>query len=129
MTPLCHHHHSATMAALRPLARHNSNASCLYSSVYLALLRAGFDNCVFMWASFRVLTLSPLSVKSMQPYSDPLCSPLQFDKRSQLFIGAHDETFSVVTVCISNPDCSPALRDAFSVFVPDINTNRSVGRP
>src|SRR5438128_10254557 len=27
---------------------------------------------VFMWASFRVLTLSPLSVKSMQPYSDPL---------------------------------------------------------
>src|SRR5437762_10612305 len=23
------------------------------------------------WASFRVLTLSPLSVKSMQPYSDP----------------------------------------------------------
>src|SRR6266480_2604713 len=54
--------------------------------------------------------------------------PFQFDKRSQLFIGAHDETFSVVTVCISNPDCSPALRDAFSVFVPDINTNRSVGR-
>ena len=34
-------------------------------------LRAGFDNCVFMWASFRVLTLSPLSVKSMQPYPDP----------------------------------------------------------
>jgi len=30
------------------------------------LLRAGFDNCVFMWASFRVLPLSPLSVKSMQ---------------------------------------------------------------
>jgi hypothetical protein len=41
-------------------------------AVYLALLRAGFDNCVFMWASFRVLTLSPLSVKSMQPYSDPI---------------------------------------------------------
>src|SRR5207245_7422817 len=59
---------AATLAALRPLARHNSNASCSYSSVYLALLRAGFDNCVFMWASFRVLTLSPLSVKSMQPY-------------------------------------------------------------
>jgi hypothetical protein len=34
------------------------------------LLRAGFDNCVFTWASFRVLTLSPLSVKSMQPYYD-----------------------------------------------------------
>jgi hypothetical protein len=43
----------------------------LYSSVYLALLRAGLLNCAFMWASFRVLTLSPLSVKSMQPYSDP----------------------------------------------------------
>ncbi len=44
--------------------------------MYLALLRAGFDNCVFMWASFRVLTLSPLSVKSMQPYSDPICLAL-----------------------------------------------------
>src|SRR5205814_25681 len=30
----------------------------------------GLLNCVFMWASFRVLTLSPLSVKSMQRYSD-----------------------------------------------------------
>src|SRR6266404_5227634 len=63
---------AATFAALRPLARHNSNASFLYSSVYLALLRAGLLNCVFMWASFRVLTLSPLSVKSMQPYIDGL---------------------------------------------------------
>jgi hypothetical protein len=35
--------------------------------VYLALLRDGLLNCVFMWASFRVLTLCPLSVKSMQP--------------------------------------------------------------
>src|SRR5438874_4021779 len=59
---------AATLAALRPLARHNSSASFLYSSVYLALLRAGLLNCVFMWASFRVLTLSPLSVKSMQRY-------------------------------------------------------------
>ena len=58
---------AATFAALRPLARHNSSASCLYSSVYLALVREGFLNCVFMWASFRVLTLSPLSVKSGQP--------------------------------------------------------------
>jgi len=33
------------------------------------LVRAGLLNWVFMWASFRVLTLSPLSVKSMQPYS------------------------------------------------------------
>ncbi|HKP03940.1 MAG TPA: hypothetical protein VJU77_11355, partial [Chthoniobacterales bacterium] len=29
---------------------HNSSASCLYCSVYLAGLRVGFDNCVFMWA-------------------------------------------------------------------------------
>src|SRR5438270_1404618 len=41
-------------AALRPLARHNSSASCLYSEVYLALPRAGLVNCIFMWASFRV---------------------------------------------------------------------------
>lgn len=58
---------AATLAALRRLARHNCNASLLYSGVYLALLRAGLLNCVLMWASFRVLTLSPLSVKSMQP--------------------------------------------------------------
>src|SRR6266478_6104767 len=66
---------AATLAALRPLLRHNSSASFLYSSVYLALLRDGLLNCVFMWASFRVLTLCPLSVKSMQPYSDPFCNP------------------------------------------------------
>src|SRR5437660_8031398 len=62
---------AATLAALRPLLRHNSSASFLYSSVYLALLQDGSLNCVFMWASFRVLTLCPLSVKSMQSYSDP----------------------------------------------------------
>src|SRR5207244_917269 len=62
---------AATLAALRPLLRHNSSASFLYSSVYLALLRDGLLNCVFICASFRFLTLCPLSVKSMQPYSDP----------------------------------------------------------
>jgi hypothetical protein len=31
----------------------------------------------------------------------------QFYKRSQHFIGAHDETPSVVAVRVSNPDCSP----------------------
>src|SRR5947208_10253095 len=66
---------AATLAALRPLLRHNSSACFLYSSVYLALLRDGLLNCVFMWASFRVLTLCPLSVKSMQPYSDPFLMP------------------------------------------------------
>src|SRR4029077_14686101 len=58
---------AATLAALRPLLRHNSSASFLYSSVYLALWRAGLLNCVFMWAPHRVLPLCPLSVKSMQP--------------------------------------------------------------
>ena len=33
---------------------------------------AGLLNCVFMWAPHRVLTLCPLSVNSMQPYSDPI---------------------------------------------------------
>jgi hypothetical protein len=31
----------------------------LYSSVYLAFVRAGFDNCVFMWALFRVFDPQP----------------------------------------------------------------------
>ena len=62
---------AATLTALRALERHNSSASCLYSLVCLALVRAGLLNCVFMWASFRLLTLSPLSVKSGQPNSDP----------------------------------------------------------
>jgi hypothetical protein len=30
----------------------------------------------------------------------------QFQKRSQLFIRAHNETLSVAAVCVSNPDCS-----------------------
>ena len=71
-------------ALRRGLARHNSNASLLYSSVFLALLRAGLLNCVFMWASFRVLSLCPLSVKSMQPQStyldyrsSDLCPPVK----------------------------------------------------
>jgi hypothetical protein len=32
--------------------------------------------------------------------------PLQFRKRSQLFVGAHNETLSV-SMCINNPDRSP----------------------
>src|SRR5439155_12293660 len=31
----------------------------------------------------------------------------QLQKCSQLFIGTHNETLSVVAVCVSNPDCSP----------------------
>jgi hypothetical protein len=31
----------------------------------------------------------------------------EFKKRSQLIIGAHNETFSVAAMCVSNPDGSP----------------------
>jgi hypothetical protein len=31
----------------------------------------------------------------------------QFDKRSQLFIRTHNETLSVVAMCVCNPDRSP----------------------
>jgi hypothetical protein len=31
----------------------------------------------------------------------------EFEKRSQLFIRPHNETLSVVTMCVSNPDRSP----------------------
>jgi hypothetical protein len=31
----------------------------------------------------------------------------EFDKRSQLFVGVHNETFSVAAVCVNNPDRSP----------------------
>ncbi len=31
----------------------------------------------------------------------------QFEKRGQLFIGAHNETLSVVAMCVCNPDRSP----------------------
>jgi hypothetical protein len=31
----------------------------------------------------------------------------EFQKRTQLFIGVHNETLSVVAVCVHNPDGSP----------------------
>jgi hypothetical protein len=31
----------------------------------------------------------------------------EFHKRSQLFIRSHDETLSVVAMCVRNPDRSP----------------------
>jgi hypothetical protein len=34
----------------------------------------------------------------------------KFDKRSQLFIGTHDETVIAVAMRISNKDCSTARR-------------------
>jgi hypothetical protein len=33
--------------------------------------------------------------------------PFTLQKRSQLFVGAHNETFSVVPMCVCNLDCSP----------------------
>ena len=33
--------------------------------------------------------------------------PLQFNKRSQLFVGAHNETLSVAAMCVCNPNRSP----------------------
>jgi hypothetical protein len=33
--------------------------------------------------------------------------PLQFQKRSQLFVGVHNEPLAIVAVCVNNPDCSP----------------------
>jgi hypothetical protein len=32
----------------------------------------------------------------------------EFEKRCQFFIGVHNETLSVVVVCVCNPDRSPA---------------------
>jgi hypothetical protein len=33
--------------------------------------------------------------------------PLQFQKRSQLFIRVHNETLSIIAVCVCDPDRSP----------------------
>jgi len=38
---------------------------------------------------------------------DPDCR-FEFHKRSQLFIGLHNETLSVAAMSVNNPDCSPA---------------------
>jgi hypothetical protein len=35
----------------------------------------------------------------------------QFQKRSQLFIGMHNETFSIVAMRVSNTDCFPRSSD------------------
>jgi hypothetical protein len=43
-----------------------------------------------------------------QTHRELVYRPLQFDKRSQLFIRLHNETLSVVAVRVCNPDC-PSL--------------------
>jgi hypothetical protein len=35
----------------------------------------------------------------------------KFHKRSQLFITSPNETFSIATMCVCNPDCSPLRID------------------
>jgi hypothetical protein len=35
--------------------------------------------------------------------------PREFRKRSLLIISVHNEPFSVASMCVCNPDCSPAL--------------------
>jgi hypothetical protein len=35
------------------------------------------------------------------------CLRFEFQKRSQLFIGSHNQTLSVVAMWVSNPGCSP----------------------
>jgi hypothetical protein len=60
-------------------------------------------------SSLCVLTL--LEKKSAQVRSRENAAipnrQFQFKKRSQLFIGAHNETLSVAAMCVSNEDCSP----------------------
>jgi len=40
-------------------------------------------------------------------WTDDANRRFKFDKRRQLLIGAHNETFSVVAVRVGNPDRSP----------------------
>ena len=49
--------------------------------------------------------------------SAPANRGFQFRKRSQDFIGSHNETLSVASMCVSNPDCSPLGILCFAVIV------------
>jgi len=44
-------------------------------------------------------------------------TPLQAQKRSQLFIRSHNETLSVAAMCVCNPDRSPLGIDANTQFL------------
>jgi hypothetical protein len=51
------------------------------------------------------------------------CNSFKFEKRGQLFIGVHNETPSVIAMCISNEDRPPgrspsavAFRHSYSPF-------------
>ena len=54
------------------------------------------------------ISTAPVSARPLRDQSEVVYRPLQFQKRSQNFIGAHDETVSVA-MRVSNPDYS-ALR-------------------
>jgi len=45
-----------------------------------------------------------VKVLSDQTQRELVYSPFQFQKGSQLFIRTHNETLSIVAVCINNPD-------------------------
>jgi hypothetical protein len=50
----------------------------------------------------------------MQPLKPVLrefvrAQPLVFEKRGQLFIRVHNETLSIVAMCVCNPDRSPFI--------------------
>jgi hypothetical protein len=57
------------------------------------------DFCFHCWCGAQRLMAS--AVKPSIPSSSKL------NKRSQLFIRTHNETLSVVAVCVGNPDRSP----------------------
>jgi len=56
------------------------------------------------FSSVRTLLRGPLR---NQTHRELVYRPLQFQKRSQLFIRTHNVTLSVAAMRVSNPDCSP----------------------
>jgi len=56
------------------------------------------------------ISTAPVSARPLRDQSEVVYRPLQFQKRSQNFIGAHDETVSVAT-CVCTPDRSPFAID------------------
>jgi len=44
------------------------------------------------------------------------CDRLKFQKRSQLFIRAHNVTLAIVAMRVSNPDCSPVRINRCGLF-------------
>jgi hypothetical protein len=51
----------------------------------------------------------------MQLTAGRLNRQFQFHKRSQLFIRVHNETFSVVAMCVCDPDGSPVGAASFKL--------------